>query len=156
MKEQKMENPFRYGEVVTGEDFADRVLELQELIMDLKAGQTIFLISPRRYGKTSLIMNALDKLQKEGFYTAYIDLFKVSSFKGLLELYTEVVSRAVETKIEKFNRLVREFFPNIHPKVVICSDGSPSLELDYEVKEKSAGKLFDEVYEAPQRIAKKK
>ncbi|RCV63368.1 hypothetical protein C5S53_14555 [Methanophagales archaeon] len=156
MKEQKMANPFRYGEVVTGEDFADRELELQELIMDLKAGQTIFLISPRRYGKTSLIMNALDKLQKEGFYTAYIDLFKVSSFKGLLELYTEVVLRAVETKIERFNRFVREFFPNIHPKVVINSDGSPSLELDYEVKEKSAGKLFDEVYEAPQRIAKKR
>ena len=151
-----MKNPFRYGEVVTGEDFADRETELENITRSLKAGQTIFLISPRRYGKTSLIMNALDKLQKEGFYTAYIDLFKVSSFKSLLELYTEVVSRAAETKIERFNRLVREFFPNIRPKVVISSDGSPSIEIDYEVKEKSAGKLFDEVYEAPQRIAKKR
>ncbi|MFV9677964.1 MAG: hypothetical protein ACNYVW_10000, partial [Methanosarcinales archaeon] len=144
-----MKNPFRYGEVVTGEDFADRETELAELTRDLKAGQTIFLISPRRYGKTSLIMNALDTLQKEGFYTAYIDIFKVSSFKSLLELYTEVVSRAAETKIERFNRLVMEFFPNIRPKVVIRSDGSPSIEIDYDVKEKSAGKLFDEVYEAP-------
>ena len=100
-----MKNPFRYGEVVTGEDFADRETELENLTRSLKAGQTIFLISPRRYGKTSLIMNALDKLQKEGFYTAYIDLFKVSSFKSLLELYTEVVSRAAETKIERFNKL---------------------------------------------------
>lgn len=81
-----MKNPFRYGEVVTGEDFADRETELENLTRSLKAGQTIFLISPRRYGKTSLIMNALDKLQKEGFYTAYIDLFKVSAFKSLLEL----------------------------------------------------------------------
>ncbi len=151
-----MKNPFRYGEVVTGEDFADRETELKELTRDLKAGQTIFLISPRRYGKTSLIMNALDTLQNEGFYTAYIDIFKVSSFKSLLELYTEVVSRAAETKIERFNRLVMEFFPNIRPKVVIRSDGSPSIEIDYDVKEKSAGKLFDEVYEAPQRIAKKR
>jgi len=151
-----MKNPFRYGEVVTGDDFADRETELKELTRDLKAGQTIFLISPRRYGKTSLIMNALDTLQKEGFYTAYIDIFKVASFKSLLELYTEVVSRAAETKIERFNKLVMEFFPNIRPKVVIRSDGSPSIEIDYEVKEKSAGKLFDEVYEAPQRIAKKR
>lgn len=151
-----MKNPFIYGEVVTGKDFADREIEMENIIRDLKAGQTIFLISPRRYGKTSLIMNALEKIQKEGFYTACIDLFKVSSFKGLLELYAEVISRAAETKIERFNRLVRDFFPNIHPKVVITADGSPSIEIDYEVKEKRAGKLLDEVYEAPQRIATKR
>jgi len=52
--------------------------------------------------------------------------------------------------------VVIDFFPNIHPKVVITSDGRPSIEIDYEVKEKSAGKLFDEVYEAPQRIAGKR
>jgi len=80
-----MKNPFRYGEVVTGEDFADRETELENIIRDLKAGQTIFLISPRRYGKTSLIINALKRLQKDGFLTAYIDLFKVSSFKSFLE-----------------------------------------------------------------------
>jgi hypothetical protein len=156
MGHKKMKNPFIYGEVVTGTDFADRETELETIIRELKAGQTIFLISPRRYGKTSLIVNALDKLQEEGFYTAYIDLFKVSSFKGLLELYAEKVSRAAETKIGGFNRLVRDFFPNIRPKIVITSDGSPSLEIDYDVKEKRASKLFDEVYEAPQRIATKR
>jgi AAA+ ATPase superfamily predicted ATPase len=151
-----MKNPFIYGEVVTGEDFADREIELENIIRDLKDGQNIFLISPRRYGKTSLIMNALEKLRKESFYTAYIDLFKVSSFKGLLELYTEAVSSAAETKIGRFTGLIRDFFPNIHPKVVITSDGRPSIEIDYEVKEKRVGKLFDEVYEAPQRIAGKR
>ena len=53
--------------MVTGEDFADGKIEMEELIMGLKIGQTIFLISPRRYEKTSLIMNALEKLQKEVF-----------------------------------------------------------------------------------------
>ena len=57
----------------TGKDFADREVEMENIIRDLKDGQNIFLISPRRYGKTSLIMNALEKLQCEGFYTAYID-----------------------------------------------------------------------------------
>ena len=151
-----MKNPFIYGEVVTGKDFADREVEMENIIRDLKDGQNIFLISPRRYGKTSLIMNALEKLQREGFYTAYIDIFKVSSFKDLLEQYTEAISRAAETKIGRFTGLIRDFFPNIHPKVVITSDGRPSIEIDYEVKEKRVGKLFDEVYEAPQRIATKR
>jgi len=151
-----MKNPFIYGEVVTGKDFADREIEMGEILRDLKDGQNIFLISPRRYGKTSLIVNALEQLQKEGFYTAYIDLFKVSSFKGLLEQYTEAISRAAETKIDRFSRLIRDFFPNIQPKVVITPDGRPSIEIDYEVRERSVGKLFDDVYEAPQRIARKR
>ena len=150
-----MKNPFIYGEVVTGKDFADRETEVEEITRELKAGQTIFLVSPRRYGKTSLIMNSLEKLQFDGFYTVYIDLFKVSSFKGLLELYTAAISKAAETRIEKINRFVRDFFPNIHPKIVIASDGRPSMEIDYEIREKSVGKLFEEVYEAPQRIAEK-
>jgi AAA+ ATPase superfamily predicted ATPase len=152
----KMKNPFRYGEVVTGKDFADRETEMENIISDLKTGRTIFLISPRRYGKTSLIMNVLEKLQKEGFYTAYIDLFKVSSFRSFLELYAEEISRAVETKIGGFKRLIRDSFPNIHPKIIITSDGAPSIEIDYDIKEKRASKLFDEVYEAPQRIAIKR
>jgi hypothetical protein len=151
-----MKNPFIYGEVVKGKDFADRRTEMEEIIRDLKDGQNIFLISPRRYGKTSLIVNALEELQKDGFYTAYIDLFKVSSFKDLLEHYTEAISRAAETRIERFTGLIRDFFPNVHPKVVISPDGRPSIEIDYEVRERRVGKLLDEVYEAPQRIARKR
>ncbi len=76
----------------------------------------------------------------------YIDLFKVSSFKGLLELYTAAISKAAETRIEKNNRFVRDFFPNIHPRIVIASDGRSSIEIDYEIREKNVGKLFEEVY----------
>ena len=54
-----MENPFVYGEVVPSGAFIDRVVELERLIGDLAAGQKVFLISPRRYGKSSLIRQAL-------------------------------------------------------------------------------------------------
>ncbi len=49
-----MQNPFVYGEVVPGDAFADREAELDRLVDDLGAGQKVFLISPRRYGKSSL------------------------------------------------------------------------------------------------------
>ena len=54
-----MDNPFVYGEVVPAAAFADRVSELDRLVGDLSAGQKVFLISPRRYGKSSLIRQAL-------------------------------------------------------------------------------------------------
>ncbi len=52
-------NPFVYGEVVPAAAFVNRVDELRRLSADLAAGQKIFLISPRRYGKSSLIRRAL-------------------------------------------------------------------------------------------------
>ncbi len=52
-----MSNPFKYGTVVSGEDFANRDKELRELASRLKETVRIFLVAPRRYGKTSLIKN---------------------------------------------------------------------------------------------------
>lgn len=54
-----MKNPFKYGEIVKGADFADRVAEFNSLVRDMNDRQKIFLISPRRYGKTSLIKRVL-------------------------------------------------------------------------------------------------
>ena len=54
-----MQNPFVYGEVVPASAFVDREVELERLTGDLLAGQKIFLISPRRYGKSSLVRQAL-------------------------------------------------------------------------------------------------
>jgi len=150
-----MKNPFVYGEVVAGKDFANRKEEMESLMRDLKDGQNIFLVSPRRYGKTSLIVNVLKELQKEGLYTAYIDLFKISSFRALLELYTGEISRASESKIDSFTRFVKEFFPNLRPRIIISPEGSPSVEIDYDPKEKRIPSLLGEVYDAPQKIALK-
>ena len=54
-----MHNPFVYGEVVPAASFVDREVELDRLTADLLAGQKVFLISPRRYGKSSLVRQAL-------------------------------------------------------------------------------------------------
>jgi hypothetical protein len=47
-----MENPFVYGRYVTGEAFTDRKDELAYLVRELASNGRIFLISPRRYGKS--------------------------------------------------------------------------------------------------------
>ena len=52
-------NPFRFGGVVTGEYFTNRQSEIKEIISEIKSGQHIVLMSPRRYGKTSLVNEAV-------------------------------------------------------------------------------------------------
>jgi len=57
------ENPFRYGQVVTGEYFTDREDEIREISEEIISGQSVILISPRRYGKTSVVINTVNRLK---------------------------------------------------------------------------------------------
>lgn len=51
-------NPFFYGGIAQGDSFTDRDAELAELAADLRTGQNVVLISPRRLGKTSPLFRA--------------------------------------------------------------------------------------------------
>ena len=56
---QHPKNPFTYGDLVSDEAFTDRENELAQLTSDLRNGQNVALIAPRRYGKSSLVQAAL-------------------------------------------------------------------------------------------------
>jgi hypothetical protein len=47
-----MENPFKYGGVVRGPYFTDRKSETDELKRAMENLNRVFLVSPRRFGKT--------------------------------------------------------------------------------------------------------
>jgi len=65
-----MENPFKYGGIVRGPHFADRKEELDELVQEMDNLSRVFLISPRRFGKTCLLFNLMERLNDLGFATA--------------------------------------------------------------------------------------
>ena len=54
-------NPFVFGRVVKGEHFYDRTEECKRIVDTLSAGNNIVLYAPRRYGKTSLVVKAMDE-----------------------------------------------------------------------------------------------
>lgn len=150
-----MKNPFIYGQVVSGDDFADREEELKLLQRKLFNAEKVFLISPRRYGKSSLLDNTLKLIKDNGLYTAYIDLYRASSFKEFLELYTLSVCSAAETGLEKITRLIRISLPKLRPRFVVEPDGKPALSIEVS-KEADLFNMAEEVYNAPQKIAEKK
>ena len=85
-------NPFVYGEVVPASAFVDREEELDRLRRDLADGQKVFLISPRRYGKSSLIRRALDTASRGGALTCEVTVASYSSYLGFLEGYTRALA----------------------------------------------------------------
>jgi hypothetical protein len=95
-----MDNPFVYGEVVPPAAFVDRVTDLDRLVQDLAAGQKVFLISPRRYGKSSLIRRALAVMSRRGALTVELTVSSFSSYVGFLEGYARALV-AAETRCDR-------------------------------------------------------
>ena len=102
-----MENPFVYGEVVPAAAFVDRVGELKRLSGDLASGQKVFLISPRRYGKSSLISRALASLERDGVLAVQVTVSSYSSYVAFLEGYARAVLSAT-TRWERAASWIRE------------------------------------------------
>ncbi len=151
-----MKNPFRYGEAVLGENFADRKEELNELVRDLSDCERIFLISPRRYGKTSLIMNVLEVLKLKGICTVYIDLYKATSLHKLLEIYVREITRAVETKFERMLDFFKKTLPGLRPKVTVDPDGTTSIGIEYANSKEDTFRFLDKIFDLPQKLAVEK
>lgn len=52
-------NPFKFGVLVDNEFFTDRIKELREVQQTLNSPNHLILISPRRFGKSSLVAKAI-------------------------------------------------------------------------------------------------
>jgi uncharacterized protein len=107
------ENPFVFGEIIEEGSFVDRTEELKELIRDLADGQKVFLLSPRRFGKSSLVSLALLKLKKRHIRTVSLTVSSYSSYAQFLEKFAEKVLRAggpwdrVKNWVTRFGRQVK-------------------------------------------------
>ncbi len=149
-------NPFPYGRVVTGEDFTDREQELDDLIRDLEAGQSILLVSPRRYGKTSLMVEVLRRMESRGHLTALVDMFGCVTPADFAErLLREVVVRRY-TRMESLARFLREGLGRLRPEVRLHPDGTVGLGLRRDVETLGEEAVLEEVLDASQAMATRK
>jgi AAA+ ATPase superfamily predicted ATPase len=146
-----MTNPFKYGTVVSGDDFADREKELKELTAKLKETVRIFLLAPRRYGKTSLIKSVLDRLKKKGFLVVYLDLYWATSSNEFFELYASNVMRGSKSIARRAVHFMKDFLPRLRPRLRIDAGGNPELSLD--ISSDDSAETAEEVFNLPERIA---
>ena len=73
-------NPFKFGTIVEDEFFTDRVNELEQIKQMLDSENHLVLISPRRFGKSSLVAKALQQI---GRPSITIDFMKVLNVEDL-------------------------------------------------------------------------
>ena len=151
-----MHNPFVYGEIVPAAAFVDREVELDRLGRDLAAGQKVFLISPRRYGKSSLVRQALRSAARGGALIVEVQVSSYSSYVSFLEGYARALASA-ETRLDRARSWLRDVLSAVRPEVRIEPDDSgrgqiavsfPAVRTDRDVSH-----LAQQVFALPGRIA---
>jgi hypothetical protein len=152
-----MQNPFIYGEVVPAAAFVDRVVELDRLIGDLAAGQKIFLISPRRYGKSSLVRRALAAMGRRGVITVEVTVSSFSSYVAFLEGYARAVV-AAETQAERARSWLRDAIRSTRADVRHVQGSPPlgalSVSFPAARSDRDVSRLAQEVFALPARLAR--
>jgi hypothetical protein len=151
-----MQNPFVYGEIVPGEAFVDREMELDRLIGDLATGQKVFMISPRRYGKSSLVRQALAALARRGSATVEVTVSAYSSYLSFLEGYARALA-AVETKWERARGWIVKAISSTRPEVRYDAEGAGpgriSVAFPTVQTERDVNRLANEIFTLPARLA---
>jgi AAA+ ATPase superfamily predicted ATPase len=103
------------GKPVTGDELIGREKEIMEILNTLRSGQSVVLIAPRRFGKTSIMMEVLRRLSDEKYYTGNIDLFTIPDLGQLAyEITGQVLrNRKLEEAFVKLKNNLGEILTNI-------------------------------------------
>ncbi|HEX8027896.1 MAG TPA: hypothetical protein VF491_05515 [Vicinamibacterales bacterium] len=150
------DNPFIYGEIVTAAAFANRVDERDRLSSDLASGQKVFLISPRRYGKSSLVRGVMRGLARQKILTVEVTVAASSSYVGFLESYAQALITA-ETPVGRLKRWASDLLNAIKPEIRFDADpfGKAKFALSFPAVRtaRDTARLAAEVFALPGRIA---
>lgn len=113
--------PLNVGSPVTGRSFIGRETELEMITHLLSMGQSVVLIAPRRFGKTSLAMQVMSKLAGQDFYTGFVDVFSTPDIRTLSLHITESVlkNHRLDQAFRKTRNSVIGMIKNLKLKTII-------------------------------------
>ena len=111
-------NPFQYGRELGQDELVDRANELAEIERVIRNRAKLFVIGPRRYGKTSLLAVAAARAAKADVLTIRLDAEKYESLPLLAEALLTAAIRGLEGPIERMAKLVGKVGARLRPEVV--------------------------------------
>lgn len=128
-------NPFPIKGYVAAEFFCDREKETAELLSNIRNGVDTTLISPRKYGKTGLILHTFDMMhrQKMEYETVYVDIYATLSLEDFVKTMAEAILQRFPEKStigSKFMNVLRGIRTMISYDTVT---GEPEVEFSFSM-----------------------
>jgi hypothetical protein len=114
-----MKTPFTFGKIVSDKDFTDRTKETERLVRNFTSFTNTILISPRRWGKSSLVSKAANLVSEKNkkIKICFIDLNNVRTeeefYHNLIIEVLRISSGKIETIINNSKKMLGKFIPTI-------------------------------------------
>ena len=110
-----MKNPFEYGRELGTDELVDRQAEILAVTQTIRQGGKLFLIGPRRFGKTSILRAAADQLSQQ---QAVILRFNAENYPSVDQLVAALIAEAarqLKGTVERKGEQARQFFASLRP-----------------------------------------
>jgi hypothetical protein len=110
-----MMNPFEFGRELGAHELVDRDSEVASVIRAVEQGSKLFLIGPRRFGKTSILKAAEDHLTERG---AIVLRYDAESFPSLDLLITSLiagVAKVLKGPVKRVGDRISSAFSRLRP-----------------------------------------
>lgn len=148
-----MNRPFVYGYLAEKENFIDRTEDRKKLKNFLQHGINVMLISPRRWGKSSLVKMAMEELKKEDkdILVCHIDAFKIHNETDFYNAYASAVVNGIASNTTKGIELIKKYLMAITPTFKIKSDPLNTIEVNLNFQTQS--KSVEDILNLPEIIA---
>lgn len=147
-----MNNPFKYGEIALNDSFCNRTREIKRLHQSFRDGQNIVLISPRRWGKSSLVSEALSRY-KGKLLVARIDCFGIRSEDEFYTTLLKAVLKASESRIQEMTRVAKSFLSTLVPYITFSTGPSDEVKISFTRETKQD---TDQILDLAQKIAQER
>ena len=119
-----METPFAYGKIPRPLDFTNRVREIERLKNNFNSLVNTIIISPRRWGKTSLVKMAASQAAEENkkLRIVHLDIFNIRSEYDFYLLLANEVLKTTSSGCEEFVKNTRFFLKQLIPQISFSPD----------------------------------
>ncbi len=151
-----MESPFQFGTLATKENFIDRNEDRAMLKQLLTSHINVMLISPRRWGKSSLVKRSMEELasERKDIKVCFIDAFSIGSEAEFYRTFASKVIECASTKFEKWAEDAKNLLNGVIPQLVIKDQVTDFMAFDIKFKPEEKDKLS--ILQLPETLAKQK
>ena len=151
-----MSTPFVYGKVALKDNFTNRTEETNQLVQNFSSLINTVLISPRRWGKSSLVVKAAEMAIKKDkqLRFCFIDLFNVRSEEQFYQMLAQEVLRVSASKLDELMENAKRFLGQFIPRVSLGPDANSEITIGLDWQE--VKKQPDDILNLCEKIAKEK
>ena len=112
-----MVNPFEFGRELNPTELVDRTDEVRAVAGAMGEGGRLFLIGPRRFGKTSILRAAAERARGEGVVVLRYNAEAYPSLPLLVRALVEGAAGALTGSVRKAGQKIQEAFGTLRPQV---------------------------------------